>query len=261
MNILFIGDVIGRAGRKVLQKHLKNLKKELNCDFIIVNGENSAAGFGITDKVYKELLSYGADAVTSGNHTWDKIDTLTSIDTWDKFIRPANFHPTAMGVGYRSFKTDKGNILVVNLLGRVFMDICDDPFRTFDEIYNKYSDHIIVVDFHGEASSEKNAFGIYVDGRATFVVGTHTHVQTNDFRLLPKGTAYITDAGMCGSIDSVIGMESETSLSRFISFGKKKNNVEMNGRMVLNGAYISINNMGKIDKYNLIKIIDEAEEF
>lgn len=257
MRILFIGDVIGKTGRNILKKHLIPLKKELNCDFVIVNGENSANGFGITNNVYLELLKCGADAITSGNHVWDNSDIIQHIDNWDKFIRPANVHPSAIGVGYRSFTTNKGKILVINLLGRVFMDLCDDPFRVFDTIYQDFKDHIIIVDFHAEATGEKNAFGLYVDGKASLIVGTHTHVQTNDLRLLPKGSAYISDAGMCGSLDSIIGMDKELGLNRYISYGKKKNCIEKIGRMVLNGVWVEVDEVGKVIDYNLVKIIDE----
>ena len=261
MNIIFIGDVVGRTGRKLLKKYLPKLKTEFNCDFAVVNGENSSGGFGITDKVYKELLNCGADAITGGNHTWDKPDALTCINGWDKFIRPANYHPSALGVCWRSFDTPKGKVLVISLLGRIFMELNDDPFRVFDSIYEKFNDHIIVVDFHGEATSEKNAFGVYVDGRAAIVAGTHTHVQTNDLRLLPLGTAYITDAGMCGSLDSVIGMDAKMSLSRFISNGSRKLEVEKHGRMVFNGISVDIGSAGKPQSCHLIKVIDEAKEF
>lgn len=261
MNIIFFGDIVGSSGRKILKKHLPQLKKNFNCDFVIANGENSASGFGITDNVYNELLKYGIDVITGGNHTWDKPDTTLNIDKWDKFIRPANYHPSAKGVGYRLFNTPKKDVLVISLLGRVFMDICDDPFRAFDSIYEKYAGSVIIVDFHGEATSEKNAFGLYVDGRATLVVGTHTHVQTNDFRILQNGTAYITDVGMCGSLDSVIGMNKDMALNRFISSGKRKIDIEKNGRMMLNGIHIEIDENNKILSYNLIKVVDESQDF
>lgn len=261
MNLIFVGDVIGRPGRKLLKKYLPALKKKLNCDFAVVNGENSASGFGITDNVYKELIGCGADAVTGGNHTWDRPEAFSRADEWDRFVRPANYPPGTPGAGCRSFDTPKGKVLVVNLLGRVFMDPYDDPFRTFDAIYEKYPDHTIIVDFHAEATSEKNAFGLYADGRAFLIAGTHTHIQTNDLRLLPSGSVYLTDAGMCGSLDSVVGMEKGISLNRFLACGGKRFEVEKRGRMVFNGLSAQTGDCGCPPSFSLIKIIDGEGDF
>jgi metallophosphoesterase (TIGR00282 family) len=213
LRIAFLGDVVGRPGRRALNLWLSENRKSL--DLVIANGENAAGGFGLTEKITKSLLSYGVDVITGGNHTFDKKDVFDFIDKYP-ILRPANYPEGTPGRGFVTLTVKGVKVLVVNLLGRVFMECLDNPFRVFDSILEKEEAEVVIVDFHAEASSEKQAFGFYADGRATAVFGTHTHVQTADLRLLPKGTLYITDAGMCGATNTVIGMEPEEGVSRFL---------------------------------------------
>jgi len=220
MKFLCIGDVIGRTGRNALKRFLPEVKEKYQPDFIVLNGENAAGGFGLTKKVYDELLSMGIDVITSGNHIFDKKEITQFIDQEEKLLRPANYPPQALGRGYGIYEKNGKKIAVINLMGRVFMGIpLDCPFRKFDEIYEKVKDEAdyIIVDFHAEATSEKTAFGYYVDGRADIVFGTHSHVATADEMILPKGTAYITDVGLTGPKYSVIGMKIEEPIQKFIT--------------------------------------------
>lgn len=258
-NILFLGDIIGKAGRGLLKEHLGSLIEEYAIDFVIANGENSAAGFGITKKVYDELMGYGVDVITSGNHVWDKKEIEKDVDKCERLIRPLNVSCMQPGKGLITVEKNDVKITVLNLMGRVFMPNCDCPFYCFDQIYQNHVADILIVDFHAEATSEKNAFGLYVDGRATAVVGTHTHVQTNDERFLPKGTFYITDVGMCGSIDSVIGMNAEKAIYKFLSGMPERNEVEVRGRGVISGVVLKFDiEKSTLGGYNKIyKIIGE----
>ena len=220
MRFLCIGDVIGRTGRNALKHFLPEVKEKYKPDFIVLNGENAAGGFGLTKKVYDELLSLGIDVITSGNHIFDKKEITQFIDQEEKLLRPANYPPQALGRGYCIYEKNGKKIAVINLMGRVFMGVpLDCPFRKFDEIYEKIKDEVdyIIVDFHAEATSEKTAFGYYVDGRADIVFGTHSHVATADEMILPKGTAYITDVGLTGPKYSVIGMKIEEPIQKFIT--------------------------------------------
>ncbi len=220
MKFLCIGDIMGRTGRNALKKFLPSFVKEENIDFVVANGENAAGGFGLTKKVYDELLSLGIDVITSGNHIFDKKEVLSFIDNEERLLRPANYPSGALGRGYGIYKKGDKRIAVINLMGRALMGIpLDCPFRKFDEIYKKIKDNVdyIVVDFHAEATSEKTAFGFYVDGRADIVFGTHSHVATADEMLLPKGTAYITDVGLTGAKYSVIGMKIEEPIKKFLT--------------------------------------------
>ena len=218
MRILFIGDIVGRPGRTIVKNNLSRIIKEENIDFIVANGENSAGGLGITKETYEELIIAGIDVVTLGNHTWDKKEVFEFINKSEKLIRPANYPEGNLGKGYVIVKKNDKNIAVVNINGRVYMDPVDCPFRTMDKVLKEIEGQadIIIVDFHGEASSEKQAMGWYLDGRVTAVVGTHTHVQTADERLLHNGTAYITDVGMTGPMDSILGMNKEIIVNKFI---------------------------------------------
>lgn len=216
MRILMIGDVIGKPGREAVRALLPDLKRERAIDFVICNGENTAGGFGITVETATELLESGVDVLTSGNHIWDKKEIVPHLDEGLPLIRPANY-PDAPGRGY----LEKGGVTVVNLMGRVFMAPLDCPFRTADALLEQLKEEgkskVIIVDFHAEATSEKQAMGWYLDGRVSGVFGTHTHVGTVDARILPKGTAYLTDVGMTGPTDSVIGSDKDAVLARFMT--------------------------------------------
>jgi metallophosphoesterase (TIGR00282 family) len=220
MNILFIGDIVGRPGRELIRKGLRGLVERHGVDLVIANAENAAAGFGITKDIGDTLLELGVDVMTSGNHIWDKKEALEYIATEPRLLRPANYPAGVPGRGSYIARTGDGReVGVINVMGRVFMTPIDDPFavvlREIESIRHKT--RFIVVDFHAEATSEKVAMGWHLDGKVTLVVGTHTHVQTADDRLLPNGTAYMTDAGMTGPHDSIIGMEREPSLARFLT--------------------------------------------
>jgi metallophosphoesterase (TIGR00282 family) len=240
MRLLFIGDIIGRPGRELLRKGLKGLVNHHGVDFVIANAENSAAGFGITKDIGDTLLEYGVDVMTSGNHVWDKREAMEYIATERRLLRPANYPAGAPGRGsYVAESGDGRPVGIVNVMGRVFMTPIDDPFavvlKEIEAVRAKA--RIIVVDFHAEATSEKVAMGWHLDGKVTLVVGTHTHVQTGDERILPNGTAYLTDAGMTGPHDSIIGMEREPALTRFLTglpskFEPATGNPRINGVIV-----------------------------
>ncbi|QGZ34838.1 TIGR00282 family metallophosphoesterase [Stappia indica] len=221
MRLLFLGDLVGRSGRQAATDMLPGLVERHSIDFVIVNGENSAAGFGITEEILQDVLDAGADVVTTGNHVWDQRDTLVYIERQDRLLRPLNFPQGAPGRGANLFTARNGaRVLVMNVMGRVFMDSLDDPFVAVERVLDatplgQVAD-AIVIDMHAEATSEKQALAHFVDGRATLVVGTHTHVPTADHQILPGGTAYMSDAGMCGDYDSVLGMEKDEPISRFL---------------------------------------------
>ncbi|RGS71903.1 TIGR00282 family metallophosphoesterase [Mitsuokella sp. AF21-1AC] len=214
---MLVGDVIGRPGRRTFQNYTPKLREEKNIDVVIVNGENSAGGKGFTRKALDELYRAGADIVTSGNHVWDKKDVLSFIDDEPFLIRPANYPEGTPGKGWCSYPFKAKNVGVMNLSGRAFMPPLDCPFQKVEELLREMKQEcdIIFLDFHAETTSEKMAMGFYLDGRVNGVVGTHTHVQTADERLLPKGTAYITDLGMVGPRDSVLGVKTDIILRKF----------------------------------------------
>ncbi len=220
-NLLFIGDIVGRPGRELLKRGLAALSAHHNVDLVIANVENAAAGHGITPDIANDLFEYGVQVMTGGNHTWDKKEIFPYIAKQPRMIRPANYPAGAPGLGAYVARADNGvQVGVVNAMGRVFMTPLDDPFRVvLDEIekVKAAGAQIVFVDFHAEATSEKVAMGWHLDGTATAVVGTHTHVQTADDRVLPKGTAYITDVGMTGPHDSVIGVDRFAVVHRFLS--------------------------------------------
>ena len=220
MRILFCGDIVGRPGRTALADHLPGLRRRLKLDFVIANGENAAGGFGLTEKVCAQIFEAGVDVITGGNHTWDQREVLFFIDREKRLLRPENFPAGTPGRGFRVFEAGRGRkILVMNVMGRLFMDPLDDPFACVERLLAPHrlgaGVHAIVLDFHGEATSEKMAMGHFVDGRASLCVGTHTHVPTADTMILPGGTAYQSDAGMCGAYDSVIGMDKAVPIQRF----------------------------------------------
>ena len=220
MKILFCGDIVGRAGRDVVIQLLPDLRERLELDFIIVNGENSANGFGITEAICSDLYAAGADVITTGNHVWDQRNIIGQIDADNKLLRPVNFPIGTPGRGADVYDTINGRrVLVINVMCRLFMDPLDDPFVALERLLSENtlggSVDAIIIDVHGEASSEKMAIGHAFDGRASLVVGTHTHVPTADLQILDGGTAYQTDAGMCGDYDSVIGMRKAPAIERF----------------------------------------------
>jgi hypothetical protein len=226
MRILFVGDVFGSAGRRIVREHIGHIIQGRNVDLVIINGENAAGGFGLTPPLADELFDLGAHVITTGNHIWDKkeiFDYFKSVpdDSHERprrILRPANYVPGTPGYGYYQGKLPSGiDYAVINLQGRVFMASSDDPFRTADALLARITAKIIFVDFHAEATSEKAALGWYLDGRVTAVVGTHTHVPTADNRVLPGGTAYQTDVGMSGPYDSIIGVEKQFVLERFLT--------------------------------------------
>lgn len=219
MNFLIVGDVCGRPGREAFRKYVPQLRKQYNIDVVIVNGENVAGGRGINRKTLEELHRGGADIVTSGNHIWDQKEIFSFIDDEPFLIRPANYPEGAPGKGYCVYPFKAKNIGVINLSGRTFMPPMDCPFQKVDEILKELKDQcdIILVDIHAEATSEKIAMGFYLDGKVTGVVGTHTHVQTADNRILPKGTAYITDLGMVGPYNSSLGVNVDNAIEKFIT--------------------------------------------
>ncbi|MBC8048774.1 MAG: TIGR00282 family metallophosphoesterase [Chitinophagales bacterium] len=222
MRLLFLGDVVGRAGRKAVTSRLQELRARLQADFVIVNGENAAGGAGITEAIFEELRGAGADVVTLGNHAWDQREALVFINRHDRLIRPVNYPPGTPGRGAGLFPAANGaQVLVINVMGRVFMDALDCPFQAIERELAAcplgQGADAIFIDIHAEASSEKQAMGFFVDGRASAVVGTHTHVPTADARILPTGTAFMTDAGMCGDYNSIIGVEKDEPLRRFLT--------------------------------------------
>ena len=222
MRILFVGDVVGRSGRTAVLEYLPGMIRDWALDLVIVNGENSAGGFGITEAIYQEFIDAGADAVTLGNHAWDQREALVFIERAPRLLRPANFPKGTPGRGSALVDTKNGKrALVVNAIGRVFMTPFDDPFATINGELEacplRAAADAIVIDFHCEASSEKQGIGFFCDGRASLVVGTHTHVPTADHQILPGGTGYMTDAGMTGDYDSIIGMQKEEPLRRFLT--------------------------------------------
>lgn len=239
MRILFIGDVFARWGRKIIKERLNAIKEKHRIDFCIANGENAAGGKGISKAVARELYDAGVEAITLGNHAWDNNDVLTFIDSDPRMVRAFNFPPGTPGNGWTSIESNSGQrVVVAQLCCRLFMSAVDCPFRAADRMLDEMrGERIVVVDVHGEATSEKAALGWYLNGRASAVIGTHTHIPTADERILPGGTAYITDAGMTGAYDSIIGMDIETSIKRFqtgmkIPFHVSKRNLRISAVVV-----------------------------
>jgi hypothetical protein len=261
LNVLFIGDIVGRLGRAIVKKLLPELKKEFRVDLTIANGENSAAGFGITEKVYKELIETGIDIITMGNHMFDKKECLTSIDVCPKIVRPANYPPGTPGKDHVIAHVKNSNVAVINLLGRVFVTAVDCPFRAAETLIEKVKakTNIIIVDMHAETTSEKNAMGYFLDGKVTAVIGTHTHVMTADEKILEGGTAYISDAGMTAAYDSVIGMNKEQIIARFLTQVPQKFEPVTEGKGLLNAVLIKIDtSSGKAKEIKrIIRITEE----
>jgi metallophosphoesterase (TIGR00282 family) len=221
VRILFIGDIVGRSGRAIVMERLPGLMQDWQLDFVVLNGENAAGGFGITESIYQDLIGSGADAITLGNHAWDQKEALVFIERAPRLIRPANYPKGTPGRGAALIEARNGaRVLVINAMGRIFMEPLDDPFAAMErEIAAcplKSAADAIIVDLHAEASSEKQAMGFFLDGKASLVVGTHTHVPTADHQVLPGGTAFVTDVGMTGDYNSCIGMVKDEPLSRFL---------------------------------------------
>ena len=217
VRVLFIGDIVGKPGRRAVKELLPEIKSQLSVDFTIANIENAAGGAGLTEKILKELMSYGIDVFTSGNHIWDKKEIFSFIEDYPQLLRPANFHPEVPGKGYGIFETETGQLVcVINLIGRLFTGLYDSPFVIGDSMLEVVNTPIKIIDFHAETTSEKQVAGFYFNGRVSAVIGTHTHVQTSDDRILDKGTGYITDVGMTGGLESVIGIKPDKAMRRFI---------------------------------------------
>ncbi len=239
--LLFVADVVGHPGREAVKAILPQLKKEFEPHLTVVNGENSAAGFGLTAKLSEELMGYGADVITSGNHVFAQKEFVTELPTLERVIRPANFPSEAPGRGWCTVNAGGHDVLVMNLMGRIFIDPIDDPFRAADAILKEHPGiKISLCDMHAEATSEKTAMGWYLDGRVSAVVGTHTHIPTADARVLPGGTAYVTDVGMVGPRDSCIGMDKDGVLKRFLT-GVPTRFVVASGPVTFNSVLVTIN--------------------
>jgi 2',3'-cyclic-nucleotide 2'-phosphodiesterase len=242
MRILFVADVIGSPGRRVLKQLIRLVGGDVKADALIVNGENSAGGFGITPEIVAEFFELGVHVITTGNHVWDKKEILPLLDKEPRLLRPANYPPGNPGRGATVVEVAGVRLGVMNLQGRTFMPPIDDPFRMADALVEgmKETADVIVVDFHAEATSEKQAFARYLDGRVAAVVGTHTHVQTADERLLPKGTAYITDLGMTGGLGGIIGMKTEISLDRQLLQARGERMQPADDELYLQGAVVEV---------------------
>ena len=257
MNVLFVGDIVGKVGRNALRALLPRLIDTYGVDIAIANGENIAGGFGLTESLVKELYSMGIDVITTGNHVWDKKDFVSYISKDNRVLRPANFAPGVPGSGRVVHSLPDGTkVGVLNLSGRVFMANMDCPFRKADEEIRELAEEtrVIIVDMHAEATSEKIAFGYFVDGRASAVIGTHTHVQTADEKILPRGTAYITDVGMTGPADSVIGIDVQQIIQRFLS-GMPDRFETAQGKGILSAVVVGISrDSGKAERIERIQL-------
>ncbi|HRK43586.1 MAG TPA: TIGR00282 family metallophosphoesterase [Gemmobacter sp.] len=267
MKILFLGDVMGRAGRAAISERLPGLRTEWGLDFVVVNGENASSGMGLTGEHAKALLAAGADCLTLGDHAFDQKDMLPFIEQENRILRPLNFAKLAPGKGARVFSDARGRkVLVAQVLGQVFMKRpFDDPFSAIDTVLKTHSlggaVQAAIVDVHCEATSEKMAMGHWCDGRASLVVGTHTHVPTGDAQILRGGTAYLTDAGMCGDYDSVIGMEKLEPMRRFITGMPKDRFTPAGGPATLSGVYVETDDKtGHAVKVRMIRIGGRLEE-
>jgi 2',3'-cyclic-nucleotide 2'-phosphodiesterase len=263
LNILFIGDIVGQPGRRILEARLPSLRREYDADVCIANAENAAAGFGITASIARDLFTFGVDIITMGNHTFSRSDAFRFLHTEKRIVRPANVSSSWPGNDYAVFDGgDKGRLLVINLLGRIGMDPCDSPYaaadRLLEGVSGRYGTQMTLLDFHAETTSEKQAIGYYLDGRVSLIVGTHTHVQTADEKILAKGTGCISDAGMTGAADGVLGMDPDASLRRLVQrlpavYEPAK------GRAMINGIFASVDPLtGKCRSIERIYVVEEA---
>jgi metallophosphoesterase (TIGR00282 family) len=256
MKIMFLGDVVGAPGRRVVEELLTRAVDRYFIDLVVANGENAAGGIGITPLVADQLLSQGIDLLTSGNHIWKHKEIIPYLEETDRLLRPANYPPDTPGRGFTVLETAAGEpAAVLNLEGRVFMNPLECPFRTADQVLRSLPPEVrvILVDMHAEATSEKLAMGWYLDGRVSAVIGTHTHVQTADERILPGGTGYITDAGMTGPVDSVIGMKKEIILERFLKQLPQPFKVAT-GNLQLQGLVLTIDSRGRCQELTRLQI-------
>jgi metallophosphoesterase (TIGR00282 family) len=259
MRILFLGDIIGKPGRDVVAAELPRLKDKLDLDFVIVNGENAAGGFGLTQAIARDFFALGVDVISTGNHWADQKEILSFIGDEDRVLRPANYPKGTPGRGANLYQTRKGErVLVVNVMGRVFMDALDDPFASVEAELaacplGEAAD-AIVVDVHAEATSEKMAMGQFCDGRASFVVGTHQHIPTADAQILPNGTAYQTDAGACADYDSVIGMDKFEPVQRFVKKLSTSRYSPATGPATLCGVFVETNARGLAERVEPVRV-------
>jgi metallophosphoesterase (TIGR00282 family) len=267
MRLLFLGDMVGRSGRTAVWERLPGLISDLKLDFAIVNGENAAGGFGITEDIFQATLAAGADVVTTGNHVWDQREALTFAPREDRFLRPMNFPKGTPGRGSGVYTARNGaRVVVANIMGRIFMNPeLDDPFSAAEQLLTDSAlgaqADALVIDFHAEATSEKMCFGHFVDGRASFVVGTHTHQPTADHQILNAGTAYISDAGMCGDYDSSLGMDKEEPLNRFLTKVPKGRFEAANGPATICGVGVEISDRtGLAEKIAPLRLGPRLEE-
>lgn len=260
IRVVLVGDVVGRSGRRKLEVEIERIWNEHSPDVVIVNIENAAGGFGITKKIYDHFIKIGVNVMTSGNHIYDNRDIVKKISDASNLLRPANYPEKAPGKGVLSINAgDDRELLIVNLQGRVFMPCINCPFEELERILDRYEEHKnIIVDFHGEATAEKQAFAHHFDGRVSAIIGTHTHVATMDARILPGGTGYITDVGMCGVIDSVIGMEKKPSIDRFLTMTKLRYGSDKfgpaKGDSILQGVVVDIDGEGFCSNIKHIEI-------
>lgn len=259
VRILFIGDIVGKLGREQLETYLPKIKSTYKPTLTIVNAENAAHGKGLTEKLYKEILRIGADFMTMGNHTYGQKEIYDFIGEAKRMVRPANFPDGAPGVGMRIIKVNDKDVAIINLQGRSFMTMIDCPFKKADELIEeaKKVTPYIFVDFHAETTSEKYAMGWYLTGRVSAVVGTHTHIQTSDERLLGGKTAYITDVGMTGYYDGILGINKDEVIERFITSLPQRHHLPNEGRKVLSGVVIDLDQNGNAKKIQRILINDD----
>jgi 2',3'-cyclic-nucleotide 2'-phosphodiesterase len=253
IKVLAVGDIVGRPGRETLKSRLQGIIDVHRIDLVIVNGENAAGGKSITPDIVYEFLSIGVNVITTGNHVWDNREVFKIINAEPALLRPANYPPGVTGHGHHILECQGITVCVMNLQGRLFMEPIDCPFQRFDSLYGVVKDkaQVIIIDFHAEATSEKRAMGWHVDGRASALFGTHTHVQTADEEILPGGTGYISDLGMTGSFNSVIGINKDYSLKRFLTFTRVKFEVA-EGNCKINAAIFEINKNGKTESIQRI---------
>ena len=262
MNILFIGDIIGKLGRQLTRQLLPELKKKYSPDLIIANGENSAHGYGITEKVYKELIEMGIEVITMGNHVWDKKELVKIIDKLPEVVRPANYPPQVPGKDHLVLNVKGTKVGVLNLVGRVFMQAMDCPFQAAEKLVPTLKTNVVIVDMHAEATSEKCAMGWFLDGKVSAVLGTHTHVMTADERILPQGTAFISDIGMVGAHNSIIGMNKEPILKRFTTQMPEKFEPTEKGPGLFNAVFLKVDAVsGKAKEIKrIVKVVEQSTD-